>query len=288
MTHLRLLTIGNSFSNNALTYLRPIAASRGVRFTIGRASIGGCTLEKHWNLCRFTERHPDFIPYPNGAAEGDDPREGNLQSLLRAEPWDIVTLQQQSGNSWRAETFEPYLERLMGVVGELAPTAEIRLHQTWAYRIDAPLLREWGMTAEQMHARIEAVFAELRRRTGLATIPSGPALHRVRQMPDRQYRVDPEFDFDRAEPFDLPDQRHSLANGYHWNIAGTPDGKPQLLNDANHLNFRGCYIASAAWFEHLTGLDVRETDFCPAGLTRADREAYCDAAHAAVAERGRG
>ena len=48
MQTIRLLTIGNSFADNAITFLQPLAESTGrVRFEIGTANIGGCSLEKH-------------------------------------------------------------------------------------------------------------------------------------------------------------------------------------------------------------------------------------------------
>ena len=54
---IRLLTIGNSFAGNTLTFLQDIAAPvDGVRFEIGRANLGGCSLQKHSNLAEFTEK----------------------------------------------------------------------------------------------------------------------------------------------------------------------------------------------------------------------------------------
>ena len=43
----RLLTIGNSFAENALTYLPQIVDSAGHNLVVGRANLGGCTLERH-------------------------------------------------------------------------------------------------------------------------------------------------------------------------------------------------------------------------------------------------
>ncbi len=45
---LRLFLIGNSFSQNAARFLPQLAEEGGHPLVIGRAEIGGCTLQKHW------------------------------------------------------------------------------------------------------------------------------------------------------------------------------------------------------------------------------------------------
>lgn len=285
MPHRKILTIGNSFSNNALTYLRDIAAGSDDTFTIGRASLGGCSLEKHWNLSRYTAAHPEFVTYPNGNALADDPREGNLQDLLRARAWDIVTLQQNSAQSWKPETFQPWLGQLMALVHELAPGAEIVLHQTWAYRSDAKSLIDWGIDDLEMHRRIDATYAELSRTLGLRILPSGPALFLARSQSGRHYIRDPEYPFAAPVPPLLPRQEHNFSVGYHWGFTDTPNGIPELRLDANHLNMRGHYLTSATWYETLTGRDVRSTAFCPAGMDEADRRFLAEMAHQTVAGR---
>ncbi len=72
-------------------------------FKVGRASLGGCSLQKHWNLAAYAETHPDFKPYQ--LAEGDDgvPVKANLQDALAAEQWDVITLHRVSACRWRRE-----------------------------------------------------------------------------------------------------------------------------------------------------------------------------------------
>ena len=45
---MKLLSIGNSFSANPLSYLSSIFRSAGSTLTVGRVSIGGCPLHLHW------------------------------------------------------------------------------------------------------------------------------------------------------------------------------------------------------------------------------------------------
>ena len=46
--HVRLLAIGNSFSQNATHYLPGIVEAAGDKLTFRTISIGGCPLERHW------------------------------------------------------------------------------------------------------------------------------------------------------------------------------------------------------------------------------------------------
>jgi hypothetical protein len=272
MKTIRLLTIGNSFAENALTYLESLAnCTDSVRFQVGKANLGGCSLEKHWNLATYTAKHPEYKTYRLGVGPDGKPKEATLQEALVAAPWDFVTLQQVSHKSWRRETFQPHLGWLHGLVRELAPQARITLHQTWAYRTDTPFLPQNGLTQEAMFERIRATYEHFSAELDCPVLPSGEAVQQARRAPGRTF-VWPESDYDyqNAEAPALPRQEHSLAVGWFWAINNTPEGIPELRNDPNHLNTRGCYLCGCVWFERFTGLDVRAVAFAPSELAPDD------------------
>lgn len=281
MKIIRLLTIGNSFARNALTYLEDMADSTGdVRFDIGRANLGGCSLEKHWNLALYTSRHPEYKTYPmNPATDGSSPG-GSLQDALTAAPWDIVTLQQVSYNSWRRHTFQPYLGLLQDFALKHAPRARILLHQTWAYRADSPFFPQNGLTQDLMHARIRETYRHYAAELDCSILPAGEAVQRARRTSGRTFSwPEPDFDYHDAEAPALPRQDHSLAVGWTWAIHNSPRGIPELRLDANHLNMHGCYLAGCVWFECLTGQDARAIRFAPENMD-ADTAAFLrDTAH---------
>ncbi len=268
MKPIRLLTIGNSFAENALTYLEALASSTdSVRFEVGRANLGGCSLEKHWNLAVYTSKHPEYKTYRLGTSQDGQPCEATLQAALSAAPWDYVTLQQVSHKSWCRETFQPHLGLLHDLVSQRAPQARVLLHQTWAYRSDTPFLPQNSLTQELMFERIRAAYAFYASEFGCRVLPSGEAVQEARRAPGRTF-VWPELDFDyqNAEAPALPRQEHSLAVGWHWAINGSAEGIPEMRVDTNHLNSRGCYLTGCVWFECLTGLDVRAVTFRPADI----------------------
>lgn len=88
MKTIRLLTVGNSFSRNALRFLPDIADSSGsVKFDIATASLGGCSLEKHFNLAKLSERLPDFPTYAVGVVDSVM-QEMSLVKALAWKRWD--------------------------------------------------------------------------------------------------------------------------------------------------------------------------------------------------------
>lgn len=278
-----LLTIGNSFAGNALTYLPDLFRHAGdVGLHVGRANLGGCSLEKHHNLARYCAARPDYRPYAlDGAA-----RMVNLHEALRAAPWDVVTLQQSSALSWRQDTYEPHLSALIDLVREHAPSANVWLHQTWAYRADAAFYPLNGLTPERMHARIAANVAHFAIAHGCRVLPSGEAVYRARHATGRTFGwPDPKYDYQHAAAPALPDQTHSLAVGWVWDIAETERGVPALRLDPSHLNARGCYLASCTWFAALRERAVSPVAFVPDGLDAADAEFLRATADAAVADR---
>jgi len=281
---IRLLTIGNSFSENALTYLERIAeGTDSVRFDVGRASLGGCSLERHWNLSRYTERRPEYKTYRLGTGADGQPVSANLQDALAAKPWDFVTLQQVSARSWRCETFEPWLGLLHRMIRTAVPGAAVMLHQTWAYRSDTAFFAENAITQEIMHRRIRETYLHYAEKYTCGVLPSGEAIHRARTAPGRTFQwPDPVFDYQQAEAPALPRQDHSLAVGWYWLINQTENGIPALRVDPNHLNARGCYLCSAVWFETLSGLRVHDSRYAPEDIEADDAAFLRDMAHATV------
>lgn len=265
MRTIRLLTIGNSFSENAVTFLPQLAAADGtVGFDICRASLGGCTLERHWNLAEYTRHQTGFKPY---LLRGDsDP--ATLQEALGRGAWDAVTLQQASPRSWIRATYEPFLGNLIGEIRALVPRAEIMLHQTWAYRSDAGFMADKGITQRYMFDRIRENYDHFAARYQLRLLRSGEAVQRARETPGHAFAwPDPGFDYAAPKPPALPDQTNSLIVGWRWNINGTADGRPELVKDVIHLNRDGCFLAGCVWFGMLSGRSVLDNSFLPDGMS---------------------
>ena len=132
-----MLAIGNSFSNNTTKYLYDIAKAEGVEnIVLGRLYIGGCSLLKHVN-CANTNA-TEYKYYKNTAGAWEETANATLLYGLQDEQWDIITLQQQSGNSGMPDSYDPYLDQLVEYVNtnKTNPNAKLVWHMTWAYQQD--------------------------------------------------------------------------------------------------------------------------------------------------------
>ena len=126
---MNVLAIGNSYSQDGTRYVHQLAESSGENINITNICIGGCTLERH-----FRNMHSEKSVYKhefNGIGTGLDI---SLKDALLIGGWDVITIQQQSFNSTKYETWQPYLNELIDYIRKLAPHAKIALQETWGYR----------------------------------------------------------------------------------------------------------------------------------------------------------
>lgn len=134
---MNILSIGNSFSQDAQRYLHRIAAADGVRLNTFNLFIGGCTLSTHYR--NMLSGDAAYTLEMNGVSTGF---KVSLEGALLNRDWDVVTIQQASPKSPDYETYQPYLDELADFVRTSVPKAKLVLHQTWGYEQDSPRLTE--------------------------------------------------------------------------------------------------------------------------------------------------
>lgn len=134
---MNLLSIGNSFSQDAQRYLSRIAGAGGVALNTFNLYIGGCSLSRHYRNMLSEER--EYTLEMNGVSTGF---KVSLKEALLNRDWDVVTVQQVSQQSPYYGTYQPYLDALVEYVKKCVPGAKIALHQTWAYERDSRRLTE--------------------------------------------------------------------------------------------------------------------------------------------------
>lgn len=154
---MKILAIGNSFSQDATRYLHQIAAADGEDWKVVNLYIGGCPLSYHFENMREDKRA--YGLEFNGAKTGFFV---SIREALESDTWDVVTLQQVSHLAPRYETYQPYLDALAAYVREKCPGAKLLIHQTWAYEKDSDrLCRELGYTQPQeMLDDVKAAYAK--------------------------------------------------------------------------------------------------------------------------------
>ncbi len=264
---IRLLAIGNSFADNALTYLSDIAAAAGKQVVVGKACLGGCDLERHMRHVDAYEADPadpEGRPYLGGKK--------SLPQLLGEQPWDVVTIQQVSHKSFRPASYHPHVDRLIATIRKYAPQAEIVIHQTWAYRTDHGFFGEKGLNADTMYDGLCSAYDALSWETGFRQIPSGDAMEAARQDPEwGPFVPDPDFDPQTAKYPELPEKdRRALHNGWYGWEKAKGDGHWFLSRDCIHANREGKYLLGCVWFEFFFDQSVVGNSFLPPGMSPAD------------------
>lgn len=92
---IKVLAVGNSFSQDAVEqYLYELAAAQGDSLIIGNAYIGGCSIDTHYD--NLLNEKPAYIYRKVVGGVKAVRRKATLQSIIRDEQWDIITLQQAS------------------------------------------------------------------------------------------------------------------------------------------------------------------------------------------------
>ncbi len=223
---MKILSIGNSFSQDAHKWLHKLAKANGVDFETTNLCIGGCSLETHWKNAE--ENNAYYSLELNGNA---GTRMVSIEEVLNSEKWDIITLQQVSQNSGMFETFEPYLSQLAKMIRELQPDAKLYFHQTWAYEIDSDHsgFANYNKDQTEMYRRIKDASEKAAQSINAELIPTGKIIQILRETVS-------EFDYQ--------------------------GGGLSLCRDGFHLSFDyGRYAAAATWLHVITGKKIEVAFF---------------------------
>ena len=125
---MRILAIGNSFSQDASRYLHQAAVRAGLNVEVANLMIGGCSLETHYrNMLSGENRY--MLEY-NGRYTGFNV---SLPEALLTAHWDVITIQQVSNEAPFYHRYTPFIEELAAYIRKCAPKAKLVVHQTWAY-----------------------------------------------------------------------------------------------------------------------------------------------------------
>lgn len=276
---LRLLTVGNSFSQNATRYLPNLASAGGYKLVHRPIVVGGASMQLH---AEKAQKYDKDAQDPAGLYAN----RRSLQQELAAEAWDFVTIQQASIKSHDLSTYRPYAAQLRDYIAKYAPSAKLLVHETWAYRCDDPRFAVKSPksgeppTQEAMYRGLAGAYRTIAAELGAPLIPVGDAFYQADHDPQWGYQPDAKFDFRRAQSPTLPDQTHSLHVGWRW--AQQKDGPPKLSMDGHHANTAGEYLGACVFYEVLFGMNVIGNGFVPPGLDPAYVKFLQETAHQAA------
>ena len=245
---IRLLTIGNSFSQDAVEqYLYELAKEVGIHMIIGNAYKGGQSLEQHWT--DLTEEHDvyEYRKVVNGIRTNTP--HSLLPPIITDEPWDFISFQQASHYSGLTTTYEPFLSKLIQYTDSIKTGQDVRYgwHMTWAYSKDSNHggFANYGRQQDVMYDSIRYA------------VQWTQILH-------------PEFSFNVPCGTAIQNARTSYLGD-------------NMCRDGYHLDLKfGRYTAACAWLETITGISPVGLSYRPEGVDKTAAYICQIAAHAAV------
>lgn len=231
---IRILAIGNSFSEDATCYLHGILQAAGVEAKVVNLYIGGCPLEKHW--ANIVNTSPEYQYQINGILTD---RYVTIEEALQEEKWDHIITQQASHDSGWENSYEPFLGQIVAYLKEKAPEAVLHLHETWAYDPDSDhwAFPRYGCEQQLMYQRLSFCYKKMAAMYDLDLIPTGDLVQCLRSTS--------EFDMEK--------------------------GGLSLCRDGFHMSYvYGRYLVACIWAKKLAGIVLKGNGFVPVSAFTED------------------
>ena len=226
---MKILAIGNSFSEDASAYIHQMAESAGYDVQIVNLYIGGCPLERHW---QNVESNGFYDYHRNGVKSA---RRMTIAEALDMDTWDVIVTQQASHDSGWLCSYEPFLPLLVDYIKSKAPYAKLYLQETWAYEITSTHGNFMRYNRDQalMYEKLHSCYTQMAEKYQLRLIPSGTVIQRLRQLPE-----------------------------FH-----VPSGGLSLCRDGFHMSFDyGRYTLACVWLKTLLGIQLEPVDYVPQSI----------------------
>ena len=168
---LRVLILGNSYAIDGTAYLADLIEAADLNETqIGfyQGSIGGAGLQEWIDVFEKNQS----MNYSRVAGRLEMNHKGTLGDVL-AQEWDVVVFLHTSSKSYKWETFEGNIEKLLAIIRNGCPNPQLRV----AYAMP------WGHTAASTPKELEGNIACAKRLAddyGVEIIPVGVAVQNAR------------------------------------------------------------------------------------------------------------
>jgi len=180
---LRVLSVGNSFSLDALSYVPFImkAVAPQVYLKLGVMYIGSGSLEIFYKALN-TNAFRYYWSY--GAQPWDERLDVSMTETVLSQQWDVIVLQQQSNASRDYSTYQPYLNQIIDWLNEKVTWQhDYAWLITPSYPDNLPRLAP-DTTSVQMFERIAHCVSLLQQDTGIQQLlPCGTAIQNARTTP---------------------------------------------------------------------------------------------------------
>lgn len=123
--HIKILSVGNSYSNDTFWMLKDIAESVGYKVTVGISHLSGGTLEQVYDAING---NGTVTTYNKFTASGLNARTNfNAKDIITDEDWDYIFMQQASTSAMDYATYQPALGNLVSYLKSNATNSSVKL-----------------------------------------------------------------------------------------------------------------------------------------------------------------
>ena len=282
---LKVLAIGNSFTEDPCAYLEAIAKEEGVSISVDKATIGGSRISNHWKAWQNNEKA--YAVYDASWNKTDV----TINDFLDNNTYDIITFQQLS--QWSG-IYDSYIDdgadEALKYLREKQPTAEIVFQLTWAYEknSDHSGFSKYSNDQEKMYnAIVDAVTKYCEHAATLTTDDGAPI-----SLDGKPLRYIPTgIAFQNARKSEVFDTLNDMSK------RTVVSGSSNFLDEKNYVSLHrdsyhasygwGRYLAALTWYGALTGNSTLDVKYTPTSssagkITDAQRKILNKAANDAV------
>ena len=229
---LKILAIGNSFTDDAMAYLPDLLSAKGItNVTLGKLSYPACSLADHWYF--YTKNRSLYNYQKSVSNKWVTVRSScTLEEGILNEPWDIIVLQQVSQESGMYSRYQPHLINLINAIYSDCSNKNVLFgwHMTWAYSRKSThngfinYNNNQGYMYQQITGAVKAMVEDTKL---TLIIPSGSAIQNLRNTSVNN----PPLDLTRdGSHIDLGAGRYTLAYTWYETLI-VPCIKPTVENN---------------------------------------------------------
>lgn len=232
-----ILMIGNSFTDDTVQWVNEICADLGINVKIANLFIGSSTLQQHCDNLTNDNAYYDFRTYNEQTKRWQAQAQTTIKTAMNSYDWDFVSLQQSSGTSGLANSYD-CLPTIIDEVKKLKEDVRFVWNFTWAYQQDTTREEFFTNYNSDQKTMYSAIVNCLKEKVVVnevieLIVPNGTAIQNAR----------------------------------------TSFIGDNLTRDGYHLSFDlGRYIAGLSLVATMTAQDISKVAYAPEGVTPAQQK----------------
>ncbi len=221
---LKILSLGDEYALSARRYLAKTAKSDDVKIVSGCMTLEDASLEKHTGMISDDVPAYRFEYNDEGSVRMNEISDISASKIFDWTDWDYVTVQQSIDKAGDSESYKLFISEIAEMIRQKCPRAQLVINEPWAFESDCE-----NATFEIYNNNQQAMADKIR--TACINAASEGNIKIV------------------------------FPVGEAWMNARKENFCRLTGDDGCHASRCGEFLASALWYEILTGNDVRKNSY---------------------------